>query len=189
MNINHPLYHEYIQFCNIPSDINEHMPLLYELALKCRHTTEFGVGYGRSTRAFLGALLKTNGVHHSYEVKLLEGVSELFARATKGQLNAWLHLQSTLDADIEQTDMLLVDSHHTYEQVKGELERHGDKVNKYIAFHDIVTYGEYGQDNGSIGISYAIEEWMAQHPEWQIYETRLNNNGMLILEKSGAQHI
>lgn len=183
MDTNHALYKEYELFCSIPSDINEHMPILYELALKCNHTTELGVGYGRSTRSFIAALIETAGIHHSYEIKLLEGVSELFARATTSGLAAWLHLKSTLDEPIQQTDMLLVDSHHTYIQVKAELELHGDKVNKYICFHDTVLYGDEGQDPGSLGIRPAIDEWMQIHPEWIILEERLINNGMLILEK------
>lgn len=182
MTIN-PLYTEYMQFCNIQSDINEHMPLIYELACKCTNTTEFGIGYGRSTRAFIAALLKTNGSHISYDLKILEGVPELFDRAERANLDAIYLQENTLHIEIEPTDMLLVDSHHTYKQVKEELELHGDKVAKYILFHDIVLFGDEGQDMGSLGIRPAIDDWMNDHPEWTIIEERLNNNGMLLLGK------
>lgn len=183
MTINHPLYKEYVQFCGIGSDINEHMPVIYDLACKCQTTMEFGVGYGRSTRAFIAALLKTNGSHNSYEIKQLEGVGELFTRALEHKLNAMFRLQNILTTEIEEVDMLLVDSHHTYIQVKAELELHGNKVNKYILFHDTVLFGDEGQDMGSLGIRPAIDEWMEQHPEWVIIEERLNNNGMLVIGK------
>ena len=183
-NFDHPLHKEYIQFCGIQSDINEHMPVLYQLALRCKTITEFGVGYGRSTRAFIASLLATEGELNSYEIKILDGVKELFARAEKANLQAYFHLQNVLGGvEIKPTDLLLVDSHHTYTQVFSELQMHGNKVNKYIAFHDTITFGEVGQDNGSLGIRPAIDDWMEKNKEWIIKEELLNNNGLLILEK------
>lgn len=178
-----PFYEEYLRYCNAPSDINEHLPLLYELAFKCEKICEFGVGYGRSTRAFLAVLEARKNQLYSYDVKVLEGVQELFLDAKKASLDATLHVQSTLDATIDEVDLLLVDSHHTYDQVKAELDLHGDKVYKYICFHDVELYGISGQDSGSVGIWPAINEWMATRPEWKIKEHRKNNNGMLILER------
>ena len=179
-----PFYEEYLEYCQLPSDINEHLSLLYKLAAEVRHTTEFGVGYGRSTRAFIAALHLTGGTHHSYEIKVLSGVEDLFKRAWDAKLDATLHIQSTLEANIEETDMLLVDSHHVYSQVKGELERSGDKVRKYICFHDTVTFGLSGQDSGSVGILPAINGWMDNHPEWKFKEQRDNNNGFWVLERA-----
>lgn len=182
-NIEHALYKEYSQFCEIPSDINEHLPVLYQLALRCHHITEFGVGFGRSTRAFIASLLETNGVLHSFEVKQHEGVPQLFARAEKANLQAYYHLKSTLTIDIEPTELLLIDSHHTYTQTHSELQLHSDKVSKYIVFHDTVTFGDVGQDQGSLGIRPAIDDWLELHPEWKIKEELFNNNGLMIVER------
>lgn len=174
------LQEEYINQCSIPSDINEHLSLLYELAKECKHCTEFGVGYARSTRAFAAAMDEVNGTLHSYEFHLLDGVSGFFEQAKHV---ATLHLQNILDSEIEETDLLLVDSHHTYDQVKQELAKFGDKVRKYIVFHDVELYGLSGQDPGSVGIWPAINEWMDSHPQWKIKEHRYNNNGLLVVEK------
>src|SRR5439155_15523110 len=45
----------YDRACSTPSDISEHLPLLYELASHCRHVTEFGTRTGVSTTALLFA--------------------------------------------------------------------------------------------------------------------------------------
>src|SRR5262245_5381518 len=45
----------YHQACSTPSDINEHLPILSELAQRCDHVTEFGRRTGNSTIAFIHA--------------------------------------------------------------------------------------------------------------------------------------
>ena len=46
---------EFEKCCNTQTDINQHLPTLYEYAKKCNHITEMGVRDGQSTRAFLYA--------------------------------------------------------------------------------------------------------------------------------------
>ena len=46
---------EFLRACQTPSDINEHLPMLYYLASQCIGVVEFGVRYGASTRAFMAA--------------------------------------------------------------------------------------------------------------------------------------
>lgn len=176
-------YQEYETCKNTPSDINEHLELLYQLGKEVSHITEFGVGFGRSSRAFLAAIAESGGTLHSYEFKLLDGVHDLFSNAHAAGLKATLHLQDILESEIEETDMLLVDSHHTFDQVWQELTRFGDKVSKYIVFHDTELFGLSGQDAGSVGIWPAINQWMDAHPEWKIREQRYHNNGLLVLSK------
>lgn len=174
---------EYINYCNTPSDINEHLPVLFDLGCKVESIVEFGVGYGRSTRAFLAAIEKTKGSLDSFEMKLLIGVQELFDAAKTQGLNAELHLGNLLECELPPMDLLLVDSHHTYGQVNAELTKFGGLVQKYILFHDTELYGLSGQDPGSVGIWPAINEFLDAHPEWKIIEQRYNNNGLLVVEK------
>lgn len=173
----------YEEYCSTPSDLNEHLSTLYNLALDCVSITEFGVGFGKSTRAFLYALTTTLGTLNSYDILVHDGVQELFLDANVDGLAAIFHVASTLDVNINETDLLLIDSHHTYAQVKGELNKHSDRVKKYIAFHDTTLYGISGQDHGSVGIMPAINEWMDTHPQWRIKQEYYNNNGMLVVER------
>lgn len=179
---------EYLRMKSEPSDLNEHLETLYNLAIDCgpgSNLCEFGVGFGKSTKAFIFALTKTLGALHSYDIKLHDGIQELFDNANNDGLAAVFHLQNTLEIDLPPIDisLLLIDSHHTYAQVKVELEKHSDRVKKYIAFHDTQLYGISGQDHGSVGIMPAINEWMDTHPQWRIKQEYYNNNGMLVVER------
>lgn len=178
---------EYLNYCATPSDINEHLPTLVKYGAwqgKAQSIVEFGVGYGRSTRAFLAAIAETKGSLNSYEMKLLDGVQELFDAAQAQGLDAHLHLGNLLElAKFETADVLLVDSHHTYHQVAAELTGFGDRINKFIIFHDTELYGLTGQDPGSVGIWPAINEFMDSHSEWKIIEQFYNNNGLLVIGK------
>jgi cephalosporin hydroxylase len=175
---------EYMEYCNTPSDINEHLPVLHEIGLECKSVVEFGVGYGRSTRAFIATLLETNGSLKSYDLVELDGVESLFNDAKEKGLNVEFHQENTIEIDTVDTDLLLVDSHHTYEQVQGELAKHASGVKKYIVFHDTVTFGERGQDVGSRGIMPAIMEFLGSHAfEWEIYLMYENNNGLMVIKR------
>lgn len=176
-------YENYMRETKLDTDINEHLDLLYNLGRQVQHITEFGVGHGRSTRAFMAAIAETKGSLRSYEIKLLDGVEDCFKQSQEANVDAILHLQNILEADIEETELLLIDSHHTYNQVKQELDRHSHKVSKYLLFHDIVKYGLSGQDSGSVGIWPAINEFLDANPSWKIQAQYDNNNGMLVLIK------
>jgi hypothetical protein len=70
---------------------------------------------------------------------------------------------------------MFVDTLHTYDQVKAELERQVNSVwPKVIAFHDTVLYGDVGDGpmtpDGTPpeGINRAIEEFRADNPQWRV---------------------
>jgi len=82
---------------------------------------------------------------------------------------------STLEIEIPEVDMLFIDTDHTYEQLKGELARHGNKVKKYLVFHDTVSC--------ETELMPAIEEFMKANKKWKIKEHYKFNNGVLVLER------
>jgi hypothetical protein len=47
---------KYLLMCNTPSDINEHIPTLYEYSKTCESVLELGVRSGVSTFAFIKGL-------------------------------------------------------------------------------------------------------------------------------------
>lgn len=162
---------EYQRSCETPSDINEHLPALRAFAEKCTHVTEFGVRNGQSTRAFLAS----GSALRSYDLYIDGAVKILFDRAKNKGRDVEYSIGNTLEIDIEPTDMLFIDTEHSTEQVRGELNLHGDKVRKYIAFHDTWIFRE--------SIMPAIEEFMNRNKSWFICYRADNNNGLLILEK------
>ena len=168
------LEHEYNQHCAAQTDINEHLPVLYEYAKKCNQVTEFGVRTGSSTRAFLHAGVKLR----SYDLEKNDYVEYLFATGR----NAGFDVQyitgedgNTLTNEIQPTDLLFIDTDHTYVQLSAELMRHAYKANRYIAFHDTISC--------AAELNHAILEFLAHNPEWRVVVQRNNNNGLTILER------
>jgi hypothetical protein len=162
---------------SIGSDINEHCPTLREYAARCKHVTEFGMRYGVSTVALLAAQpdkFTTYDLNRPNEVEVLDKM--------KGRTDFRFHLGSSLTVDIEETDMLFIDTRHTYEHCYAELARHAGKVRKYIAFHDTEIYGERGED-GSPGIRVAIRRFILEHPEWHTIKHWTNNYGFTIISR------
>lgn len=169
---------EYQTAIRTPTDINEHLPVLSDLASKCQHVTELGVGWAQSTRGFL----RNDVILHSYEYMPQPGITEFFEECKKSGRNVTLHVADTRKVEIEETDLMLVDSLHVYEQVQEELRLHADKVRKYIVFHDTTTFESVGEFGGK-GIWAAIQEFLDEHNEWQILERRFNNNGLTVLHR------
>lgn len=184
---------KYEQLCNTPSDINEHLPDLYQLALQCDHITEMGVRSCVSTWAFLMA----NPMRLiSYDINYNENFEEVL-RAR----NDWrIFVADVLKVKIEKTDLLFIDTLHTYTQLKKELKLHADKVKKYIVFHDTETYGYTPEPSiwqtenimqnyieNDKGIMPAILEFLNENKDWEIYKQKKNNNGLLILKNKNNE--
>jgi hypothetical protein len=91
-------------------------------------------------------------------------------------------LGDTLKVDIEPTELLFIDTLHTYGQLKGELDRHAGKVKKWIILHDTETFGIKSEIEGESGLWPAVEEFLAAGG-WKIVERRTNNNGLTVLER------
>ena len=166
----------YEEACNKDTDIHEHLPVLSKLTSECKHVTELGVGWAQSTRAFL----RHDVTLHSYEYAPQPGIIDFFTEARKAGRDVHLHINDTRKVEIEENDLLFVDSLHIYEQVQEELRLHADKARKYIVFHDTTTYADNGEFGGR-GIWPAIQEFVDSHPEWHLIERRANNNGLTTL--------
>ena len=104
-------------------------------------------------------------------------------------------LENTLECEIEQCDLLFIDTWHDYLQLKSEMYRHHSKVNKYIILHDTCSFGfkdedlysEYNmgrkESNLPKGLILAVDEFLLHNPQWFIFERFANNNGITILKR------
>ena len=172
------LHNEFITASNTPSDMNEHMAFLYQLACVCDSIVEFGVRRGTSTRAFLYSKTPLR----SYDLIIDDKVAELFVYAKQQGYDVDYIQADTLNLSINQTDMLFIDTLHTYNQLKQELILHGNKANKYLVFHDTSTFGIIGED-GAMGLLPAIDEFLIENPQWQLQYQFTNNNGLTVLKR------
>lgn len=169
------LMDEYQYACkNTETDIYEHLPVLYNFAFNCKSVTEFGVRDGQSTRAFLAI---PHGSLRSYDLYIDPYVQGFFEMANEEGKDAKYILGDSLKIEIEKTDLLFIDTDHTYKQLSQELKLHSSKVRKYIIMHD--TDLPYGQE-----LLAAIMEFLAEYRrDWYvIYHTR-ECHGLTILER------
>jgi hypothetical protein len=199
--------HKYTQLCSKVSDINEHLPTLYKYATECSHITECGVRDVVSSYAFANAIRhkKDNKLILIDIIKAFDTVERFLDECEEDDVHAIFREESDLTCPIEKTDLLFIDTWHVYGQLKRELARWNSSVNKYIVMHDTTVDGEIGE---SIRMHYehnieeevkqtgwpeeeirkglwpAVEEFLAEHPEWILKERFTNNNGLTILERS-----
>lgn len=172
----------YNEKCSIPSDINEHLPTLKKYADECEHITEMGVRWVVSTYALLMGKPKKL---ISYDINPIN--SEPIQQLVKDVTDFEFRVANTLELEIEETDLLFIDTLHNYNQLKGELELHANKARKYIIFHDTTSFEWIGESyNGKvdeIGLWPAIEEFLETNTNWELYERFENNNGLTILKR------
>jgi hypothetical protein len=184
------ILNKYNYLCSVPSDINEHLPVIKKYAEECEHITEMGVRYVVSTWALLAGKPKKifcYDILTGLDMDVFnKNLNELSNKAKDINVNFLFSQADVLNIEIEETDLLLIDTYHEYNQIKQELKLHGNKVKKYLIFHDTTTFGEFGETfkvPNTIGIWPAIEEFMLENKEWRIEERLTNNNGLTILKR------
>jgi len=189
------LEEKYKYLVKTESDINEHLPTLKKYAEECEHVTEMGVRWIVSTYAFLAAKPKkmfSIDIQHPSKWGASIELAEQYARDINCQYKFWL--TNNLEIEIDETDLLFIDTWHSYKQLSAELTLHASKVKKYIILHDTVLFGnqdelnsydKFGWYNGSEkkGLIPAINEFLEEHKEWNVHETYINNNGLTILKR------
>jgi spore coat polysaccharide biosynthesis predicted glycosyltransferase SpsG len=167
----------------IYSDISAHLPLLEFLASRCDHITEFGTRDCYSTIALIYGCRKEGKVV-SYDIKSTPDIEFLLSKKDDLPCDWEFRLDNTIreDLEIEPTDLLLIDTLHTYDQVKKELELHANKVNQAILFHDTFSQGEKSLDIiGEPGINQAINEFLSEN-NWRITYQVQFNHGLVLME-------
>lgn len=155
----------------VPSDINEHLPTLRYLAEQCEHVTEMWVRTWLSSTALLMWCKNVT----SYDLNTNDCVEQIKELAPHWNFKQW----DVLGLDIEETDMLFIDTLHNGDQLEKELERHASKVKKFIAFHDTTTFGNKWETNEN-WLLPAMNKFLKEHKEWVMLRTYTNNNGLTI---------
>jgi hypothetical protein len=188
---------------SIPSDINEHLPILYNYAKGCTSVVECGVLEVTSSYAFASALVGTPNNSLTMIDPFLSGKMEPFLEiCNQEKVNAAFIYASDLVCEPIETDLLFIDSWHVYGQLKRELAHWHASVKKYILIHDTTVdewYGESVRGNADAehqsretgfpveeirkGLWPAIVEFLRAHPEWKLTERLTNNNGLTVLSR------
>jgi len=165
----------YNHACTNRSDINEHIPVLTEYANECEHITEFGTRTGVSTWAWLTSKAKTIRCF-DIDKEVESHLQTHFLALREIDKDFTFTCVSTIadKLDIEPTDLLFIDTEHTYDQCSKELKMHAHKVKKYLIFHDTATCSR---------VVKAINEFIKLNKDWEIKEVLTNNNGLTVLKR------
>ena len=196
------------ELCAKPSDINEHLPTLYRYARDCDSVIECGVRGCVSSWALLYGLLDSD--RNAKKRLVLNDIQECNVHALLDAslafpdnidvCTAWL---SNLLLEIDEpVDMVFIDTYHVYGQLKRELAHFAPHTQKYLVMHDTTIDGitsesvrnkhdiptkmlETGYTEYEItqGLWQAVEEFLADHPEWTLLERYVNNNGLTVLAR------
>jgi len=206
------LEQKYRELCNTPSDINEHLPILFYYSSKCQSAIELGVRGVVSTYAILYGLL-LNG-NNNKKILLNDispcDISDIVEITNDIEVELEYEWINDLEMNItENYDLTFIDTYHVYGQLKRELDKFSKITNKYIIMHDTTIDEQFGElirynpneiearneakhiseitnipeDELLIGLWPAIEEFLDANPEWYLCKRYMNNNGLTILEK------
>lgn len=163
--------------CKTPSDINEHLPTLRDLARECTFVIEMGTRVPVSTWAFVEGLPEGSRLE-CIDIKSPDeyGGSIVPIENACKEKNIDFHFrqESSLECIIEECDMLFIDTLHEYEQLKAELARHSDKARKYIVMHDPISCPDMWQ---------AGVEFLKDNKTWKLKALYENCNGLAIFER------
>lgn len=205
------LQDNYTNLCNSPSDINEHLPVLFNYASQCSSAFETGVRDCVSTWAIAYGLLSNSNNNNSLlvandiqtcDIGPLMNACHLLPIQFKSVWMNNLDIDLVNDLDNQTFDMIFIDTWHVYGQLKRELDKFSPIINKYIIMHDTTideVDGETIRNNWNVneqsikynmpveeinrGIGPAIDEFLQANTQWSLLLKLENNNGLTILEK------
>lgn len=186
-----------------PSDINEHLPQLRRLARECSSVVEIGLRDLVSTWGILQGLAENVNDARSYlgidictpPLSKLR-LAERLAKEQGMHFNFW-----EIDdkyAMIPRSEMLFIDTLHTYCHLTYELERFSPQVTKYIVMHDTSApwgmqddtayHGNYSEyplhiNRSKKGLWPAVEDFLHAHPDWKLFQRYFNNHGLTVLRR------
>ena len=198
---------------NKRGDISDHLSYLELLSKQCNSILECGVRSAISSWAFLSGLMKHNSstkTLHLCDVNYSNNLIE-FEQACKEQnVEYMFHKCSDLDLPFKLYDMVFIDTWHVYGHLKRELAKFHSMATKYIVMHDtevdkilgetyraglnVQQHEEYVNklsiESGipvseiTCGLQKAIDEFLAEHPEWCVKIQFTHNNGLTVLERT-----
>ena len=179
---------------NTPSDINEHLVTITKYGQECEHITEMGVRGMISLWAWLAAKPKKIVAYDMQDPSIWGGSIQNFTDTSNHHgVEFEFHLANVLNVEIEETDLLFIDTWHSYKQLTAELKLHAKNVRKYICFHDTTSYETVDENSyeawgtewkpEGIGIWKAIEEFLENNKNWELDQRFTNNNGFTIIKR------
>lgn len=165
----------YFQQHNTKGDLNEHMPKLRALAEQVDRVVEFS----HRKDSFLAFASGARVSFTSYNSQ----VDELLSKVNQPNPINIAHSPKSDLGPPQETDLLFLDTTHTFDFVHTAMTKWAAHVSRYIVLHDTVSYGERGED-AKDGLRYAVKQFIEDKPEWCIAFHTDKQHGLTVLSKN-----
>jgi hypothetical protein len=134
----------------------------------------------------------------SYDIVKNPNIDQVIKLSKEYGLDYTFIESDVLKVNIENTELLFIDTLHTYNQLISELRLHSVKASKYIILHDTETFGLrdeiiYGHASNlikdvkveKVGLWNAVLDFLQEGDgkNWEVFEKFTNNNGLTILKR------
>lgn len=148
-------------------------------AVDCQTICEFGVYTGLSTTAFMmGHPQKLTSYDIYPDNFLVRDILENYAR--DHNIDFQFKTDNSLKVQIEETDLLFLDTVHEREHVYQELKLHAPKTKKYIMIHDVAACEP---------VLDAVIDYIKYDKNWKIKEHCNRGSGLMVLEKNRVNEV
>ena len=208
INYEQQLKNQYQDVLGRGNDLTPYGQVLSDLTAQCSSVVEMGIGplhLGlNSTWALLHGLYTSpstaakkytsidildnpvnSNIYHAKEIGLNLGIDFNFIIADSGTV------------DIEEYDLLFIDTEHTYQHLIKDLNRHSGKSKKYIAIHDTSGTYEAWEDwpsdherRGALkdspekyGMWRGVVDFLEENKDWTLHKRHQELYGMTILSR------
>jgi hypothetical protein len=201
---------KYIELKNKPSDINQHLPTLRQYAMFCDSIVECGTRSIVSSWALLDGLtndirktakLASDKVSFTMcDLETSPNIIPLAKAARTLDVDFKFVKGDDTKVDLPEADLYFIDTWHIYAHLLSELRAFRHKAKKFIIMHDTTVDGIHGEArryNANLevlaqqsgykaedigrGLIPAIDDFLAEAPEWRRIEVFTNNNGLTVL--------
>jgi len=201
------LINNYNETCNKRNDLHPYCELLSHMAKDCRHVTEMGIGpvqYGlNSTWGLLHGLSESSFPNEEKKYVAYDLIDENTNIYDAQKLSKEIGIDfdfvvvNSIETEIDNTDLLFIDTDHRYQHLMKELQLHSGKVSKYIIIHDTSgkyenweDYPYYHEFRGELkdspekyGMWPCVVDFLKDNSDWKLLHRYVENSGMTVLER------
>ena len=204
MKVSNRLQEKYDYHANDKTnDMHSHFDILSDIASNCEHVTELGVRGICSSWAFLRGMASMPNRFvtvtpeertklYMISAKLLVSIDHIHPNDFGGNLKEFEEIakendvntkfikSSSLEIELDETQLIFFDTDHNYEQLKRELVLHGNKSTRYLAFHDTTRFAKE--------LIPAINEFLENTDEWIVAHQTNECQGLVVLGRFSVDY-
>lgn len=181
-------YNDVLIHSRADTDIAEHLTTLYDITQVFYRPTvvELGLRDGHSTIGLLAAVEAKQGVMYSIDLEDTREHPNFNKEILES--NRWNFIQGNDTDVVKRWDIpinhLFIDTSHTYEHTKMELDQWGEFLTRdgVISLHDT---NPYDRASKTYGVLQAMKEYLNEHPDLTFFHKR-NSHGLGVIIKNNT---